>query len=130
MGPPQSIFARIKARIPPRQLAGMRYVRFRFARAKAKVWSRCGGGERKGEHELAYWRERTGIEGTLRNAHYETLYTDMFRVDRDFYRGKRVLDIGCGPRGSLEWAIEAQERVGLDPLVEQYKDLGIHRHAM
>ena len=29
-------------------------------------------------------------------------------------------DIGCGPRGSLEWATMAAERVGLDPPVNKY----------
>jgi ubiquinone/menaquinone biosynthesis C-methylase UbiE len=41
-----------------------------------------------------------------------------------------MLDIGCGPRGSLEWADMAAERVGLDPLVDDYRGLGIDEHAM
>jgi ubiquinone/menaquinone biosynthesis C-methylase UbiE len=41
-----------------------------------------------------------------------------------------VLDIGCGPRGSLEWADHAARRVGLDPLVPVYRRLGIDEHAM
>ena len=28
--------------------------------------------------------------------------------------GMRVLDVGCGPRGSLEWATMAARRVGID----------------
>jgi ubiquinone/menaquinone biosynthesis C-methylase UbiE len=54
----------------------------------------------------------------------------MFGLTREFYRGKRVLDIGCGPRGSLEWAGEAAERVGLDPLADAYREFGIEQHAM
>jgi ubiquinone/menaquinone biosynthesis C-methylase UbiE len=46
------------------------------------------------------------------------------------YRGKRILDIGCGPRGSLEWADVAAKRVGLDPLAEQYLALGAGQHKM
>lgn len=40
-----------------------------------------------------------------------------------------MLDIGCGPLGSLEWAEEAAERVGADPLADKYIKLngGIHR---
>jgi SAM-dependent methyltransferase len=102
-----------------------------LGRVKAKVRSllRTDDGE-KGEHELAYWRQRASIEGTLGNEHYAPLYTDMFGLTREFFRGKRVLDIGCGPRGSLEWAAEAAERVGLDPLADAYREFGIDRHAM
>jgi ubiquinone/menaquinone biosynthesis C-methylase UbiE len=87
-------------------------------------------GTGKPDEELAYWRERRRIEGTLSNRHYEELYTEQFGLARADYAGKRVLDIGCGPRGSLEWACEARERIGLDPLVSRYRDLGIDTHAM
>jgi len=81
-------------------------------------------------YELAYWRKQQRREGQLENDWYEQLFTTCFDLSRDFYRGKRVLDIGCGPRGSLEWAEIAVERVGLDPLVDDYRKLGIDRHAM
>lgn len=85
----------------------------------------------KHRYELAYWQGRHQAEGgTLAGTHYERAYTDAFDLDRAFYAGKRILDIGCGPRGSLEWATMAAERVGLDPLVPEYRKLGITRHAM
>jgi len=34
-----------------------------------------------------------------------------------------VLDVGCGPRGSLEWAHDAGRRVGADPLAARYAKL-------
>ncbi len=80
--------------------------------------------------ELDYWRGRVRREGRLRNAHYEAFFTDHFGLERAFYAGKRILDIGCGPRGSLEWASQAAERVGLDPLADCYRTLGADRHAM
>jgi len=80
--------------------------------------------------ELAYWRERAAQEGTLGYDHYERVFTDHFELTTAFFSGKRVLDVGCGPRGSLEWADGAAERVGLDPLVDRYRELGIDRHAM
>jgi SAM-dependent methyltransferase len=79
--------------------------------------------------ELDYWRGRARQEGSLRNDHYAYFYTEHFGL-RGFYGGKRVLDIGCGPRGSLEWASMAAERVGLDPLADSYRALGTDRHAM
>jgi len=100
-------------------------------RAGKKVRSLMRGADAdKGAHELAYWRQRAAIEVTLGNEHYAPLYTDMFGLTREFYRGKKVLDIGCGPRGSLEWAGEAVERVGLDPLADAYREFGIDKHSM
>ena len=82
----------------------------------------------KRRHALDYWVQRVREEGTLANEHYEEFYTSHFGLDRDFYCGKRVLDIGCGPRGSLEWADMVDERVGLDPLADKYRQLGTHQH--
>ena len=69
-------------------------------------------------------------EGRLTNHHYEHFFTDYFKLDKEFYTGKKVMDIGCGPRGSLEWADNAEERVGLDPLVNDYLKLGAKDHKM
>jgi SAM-dependent methyltransferase len=85
---------------------------------------------RKKAAEMSYWRGRYEDEGTFSNSHYETFFTKVFGLTRADYEGKRVLDIGCGPRGSLEWASMAAERVGLDPLVDSYRELGIDDHAM
>lgn len=84
----------------------------------------------KGDAELGYWRERATVEGTLGRAHYERVFTAHFGLTRADFEGKRVLDVGCGPRGSLEWAEGAAERIGLDPLARRYRELGIERHAM
>jgi SAM-dependent methyltransferase/GT2 family glycosyltransferase len=84
----------------------------------------------KSDAEFFYWQGRHQVEGRLSNAHYERVYTTSFGLQRTDFAGKRVLDIGCGPRGSLEWATDAAERVGVDPLVGRYRELGIERHAM
>jgi len=81
--------------------------------------------------ELTYWRGRYDDEnGQLGNAHYEPLYTMVFGLATADFAGKTVLDIGCGPRGSLEWADMVKERVGLDPLADEYLKLGAARHKM
>lgn len=80
--------------------------------------------------EFQFWAGRYAIAKKLDNDHYEYFYTKFFGLDRDWYCDKRILDIGCGPRGSLEWADVAQERVGLDPLIDRYRNLGIDRHKM
>jgi ubiquinone/menaquinone biosynthesis C-methylase UbiE len=79
---------------------------------------------------MTYWEAQASQEGTLGHLHFEQFFTVQFGLTRADYAGKRVLDIGCGPRGSLEWADMAAERVGADPLVEQYARLGIGDHAM
>jgi SAM-dependent methyltransferase len=85
----------------------------------------------KGDAEMDYWRERFEEEGgRLANGHYQEVFTAQFNLTPDDFAGKRVLDIGCGPRGSLEWATMAAERVGVDPLVDTYRELGIESHEM
>ena len=64
---------------------------------------------------MRFWQGRYEAEGGTLGHHGRELYCDHFGVDTDFYAGKRVLDVGCGPRGTLEWAEMAAERVGLDP---------------
>jgi ubiquinone/menaquinone biosynthesis C-methylase UbiE len=81
-------------------------------------------------NELSFWKSRVAEEKVLRNDHYSYFYREFFGLDPDFYRGKTILDIGCGPRGSLEWASEAAERIGLDSLASQYLKLGADKHKM
>lgn len=80
--------------------------------------------------ELSYWKKKKLEEDVLSNSHYKYSYTGHFGLDDEFYKNKRVLDIGCGPRGSLEWAESASERVGLDPLADEYLKLGADKHSM
>jgi len=84
----------------------------------------------KAHAELAWWSKQAKAEGHLHHAHYERLFTEPFGLHRDDFRGVAILDVGCGPRGSLEWATEARERVGLDPLARAYRKLGTDDHEM
>ncbi len=86
----------------------------------------------KKHEEMTYWKKKhaESAGGVLKNAHYGYFYTSHFTIDPKEYSGRAILDIGCGPRGSLEWADNAKERVGLDPLVNQYRKLGIGAHRM
>lgn len=77
-----------------------------------------------------YWRTAKKPGEKLSNDHYEEFYTSFWGIEKDFYQNKSVLDIGCGPRGSLEWANNASERVGLDPLADKYLTLGASEHEM
>jgi ubiquinone/menaquinone biosynthesis C-methylase UbiE len=80
--------------------------------------------------ELWYWQLKKQREGQFSNHHYEQYYTTYFGLSLDFYKDKKVLDIGCGPRGSLEWATMAKECVGIDPLAEKYLKMGANAQKM
>ncbi len=80
--------------------------------------------------ELAYWKLKKRKEKELNNDHYKYFYIEHFGLSEAFYSGKKVLDVGCGPRGSLEWADMTIERVGLDPLADKYLKLGADAHKM
>jgi SAM-dependent methyltransferase len=77
--------------------------------------------------ELNFWRARPDL---VSDSHREWVFTQCFGIDRDWYAGKRMLDVGCGPRGSLDWATHAAARVGLDPLADRYIELGVDPSAM
>lgn len=84
----------------------------------------------KAREELTYWRNRQRRESTLSNDWYRWYYTEPFGLNDEFYAGARILDVGCGPRGSLEWVHGAVIRVGVDPLAAQYVELGAGRGGM
>ena len=84
----------------------------------------------KEEAELAFWQSRLKLQGVLSNDHYEYFYTTHFGLAKEYYSGKKILDIGCGPRGSLEWADVSEFRIGVDPLAFAYRNLGSRLHAM
>ena len=81
-------------------------------------------------NELSYWKSRKAAEGVLSNTHYEHFYTAHFGLNKSYYDNRVVVDLGCGPRGSLEWATTASRRIGVDPLANEYLRLGANRHQM
>lgn len=85
----------------------------------------------KVECEFRYWANRYRIENRhLRNSHYAIVFTEPFNISGVFFKGKKVLDIGCGPRGSLEWMFQARARVCVEPLTDDYAQFGTNDHSM
>jgi ubiquinone/menaquinone biosynthesis C-methylase UbiE len=80
--------------------------------------------------ELYYWKFVKEEEKDLSSRHYQDFFTSNFDLNSEFYFNKKILDIGCGPRGSLEWADMTSERIGLDPLADKYLKLGADKHKM
>jgi ubiquinone/menaquinone biosynthesis C-methylase UbiE len=96
-----------------------------FAPKKLKIFF-------KNLNEILYWRTLYNKKDkTLDNTHIKYFFTNFFELSTDFYFNKKVIDIGCGPIGTLEWADMAYERIGIDPLVEKYSYyLNIRNHKM
>jgi len=84
----------------------------------------------KRQSEFNYWQKVKNTQKILANDHYKFFFTNYFCLTKKFYFNKKILDIGCGPCGSLEWADNVKERIGLDPLVNSYRKLGINNHKM
>jgi SAM-dependent methyltransferase len=105
-----------------------------MTRSVLRFGSRIAGGVAptywKEFHELKYWKKISRTEGSLANSHFKYFYTSHFGLTDGDYAGKFVADIGCGPRGTLEWATMASRRVGVDPLANEYLKLGASRHKM
>lgn len=81
--------------------------------------------------EQLFWQYQTIIEGgKLKNSHYKEAYTEGFMLSESYFQNKTILDVGCGPRGSLEWTPLSASCYGLDPLAEQYLKLNKGKHRM
>ena len=104
-----------------------------LSRSGVKLWIRSRGDpvRMKRTEELDFWR---GVfkraDGPPANHYFETLFYEPFGLTAEFYEDKRLLDVGCGPGGSLAWATMAAERVGVDPLVAEYRSLGLNEQEM
>lgn len=80
--------------------------------------------------ELFFWRLKYRSGQAFHHAHYAYFFTEFVGLSTAWYKHKSILDIGCGPRGSLEWADMCKERIGLDPLAEKYQRLFRQTHRM
>ena len=80
--------------------------------------------------EFDFWVGQFLKEGGFSKGRYPWLFKDVFNFDDEFFAGKRVLDIGCGPCGSLEWIPQPGLLVGLDPLALGYSQFGTLKDRM
>ena len=82
--------------------------------------------------EFYYWHTQLNKDGgTFRNEWYRGLMLQIAgEKEQDFVTDKVVADFGCGPRGSLCWAENAKERIGIDVLTDKYRLLGIDSQNM
>lgn len=73
----------------------------------------------KHREEMNYWKYQYETNH-FNNSWYSYFFTKNFNIDEQEYHNKKILDIGCGPQGSLEWISEKAQCFGLDPLANEY----------
>lgn len=84
----------------------------------------------KYEAEFEYWNKQY-INKQFNNSWYEYFYTIPFGMTKLDYLDKKILDIGCGPMGSLEWISKESKAFGLDPLCcLYYNNFDCRNHGM
>jgi SAM-dependent methyltransferase len=84
----------------------------------------------KYQEEIGFWQTLWNT-GQFVNSHYgPTFLAIAGEQDQSFLKNKIVADFGCGPQGSLCWATEAKERIGIDVLADSYSQFGIATHNM
>lgn len=98
-------------------------VGLKFAPLSVREWY-------KQTFEMFFWRKHLFRFKKFTHAHMKRSFTEAFGLDIQFYDNKDVLDIGCGPVGSLEWADNCKSRTGIDPLADNYVKLNGGRQKM
>jgi SAM-dependent methyltransferase len=74
------------------------------------------------EHERRFWQSWRALP-PYRGLDLERYWAgerEQFSLPPDFFAGRRVLDVGCGPVGLIHFLPEAALRVRLDPLLPEY----------
>lgn len=51
-------------------------------------------------------------------------YCKDLYVDENSFKGKTVLDVGCGPHGGLIGFKDCDAKYGIDPLIRKYEEIG------
>jgi len=67
------------------------------------------------DYEMKYWM----LVGIKMKKQYNQ-YLKLFNISNDFGE-KTVLDIGCGPFGGMLSIIKAKRKIGIDPMMNDYK---------
>lgn len=113
-----------------KDLRDVKFLQWYYRNATKLLQPIFGIKKQKEFYEWLFWKIQKIKEGKLNNAHYEYFFTTYFNLSKADYLKKNILDIGCGPRGSLEWAVGANKRVGLDTLAKHYLKMEGENHQM
>jgi len=66
------------------------------------------------ESEKEFWSKCKRI-GNTKEFWYE--YFKNFGIDFSFFYGRKVLDVGCGPCGAIQFVERASLAIGVDPII-------------
>ena len=74
------------------------------------------------DFEFEYWKNEFEHDSQLLLKlilRYNQYFKKYFELSDDFIINKKILDVGCGPNCSFEWAVDAFG-IGLDHLIDKY----------
>lgn len=75
--------------------------------------------------ELEFWKQREQKYSHFSKQYWEKeLENYSGNILTGDFEQKDVLEIGCGPKGMIHY-IQARRKVGIDPLIEEYRKLNI-----
>jgi len=74
--------------------------------------------------EKAWWKQGPSVYGHFSKQYWaDFLSEDSLSFDN--FRDKRVLEVGCGPFGMIHYIENAFQKIGIEPLVLDYIEMGI-----
>jgi SAM-dependent methyltransferase len=87
-------------------------------RANAKRWRRAQ------ESELDWWahyRELPFYRNHSFAQHWSDQVSSLGILQSD-YKGKNVIEVGCGPYGVVSYTFPEAHKIGIDPLISKYRE--------
>ena len=73
--------------------------------------------------EIKFWKKGPKVYNHFSTIYWKKEFSEFGR-SFDIFESKKIIEIGCGPKGMIHY-IPGNEKIGLDPLIEEYEDLGI-----
>lgn len=77
------------------------------------------------EAELRFWQKKYVPPEPEATLVYIKRELKKFNLNISNFEGKRILEVGCGPKGPISFLPKA-EKYGIDPLLNQYKKMGCY----
>ena len=90
-------------------------------RANAERWAKAQ------QLELDWWAHFRDLP-FYRNHSFESYWSERmaaFGLDPPGFKGKSIVEIGCGPHGVVTCAFPEAHKIGIDPLIGRYKDRAV-----
>lgn len=91
----------------------MRKRRYNMTHASGKRWIVAQRAEKKYSHILEHTELPTESQ----------FFSKTLPISSEFFNGKSILEVGCGPAAEIHYLKEAHFRVGIDPLAFEWRHL-------